>query len=71
MPIYNGIEFIEESVSTIRYQTYANWELIIGINGHPPDSEVYQIAKKSNFISLRFLPLKSKLPSFVLDRSAP
>ena len=46
MPIYNGIEFIEESVSTIKYQTYANWELIIGINGHPPDSEVYQIAKK-------------------------
>ena len=46
MPIYNGIEFIEESVSTILYQTYKEWELIIGINGHPPNSDVYQIAKK-------------------------
>ena len=46
MPIYNGIEFIEESVSSILNQTYTQWELIIGINGHPPNSEVYQIAKK-------------------------
>ena len=45
MPIYNGIEFIEESISTIKYQKYKNWELIIGINGHPENSEVYQIAK--------------------------
>ena len=46
MPIYNGIEFIEESVSSIRAQTYTNWQLIIGINGHSANSEVYQIAKK-------------------------
>ena len=46
MPIYNGIEFIEESVNSIKNQKYINWELIIGINGHPKDSEVYQIAKK-------------------------
>jgi len=45
MPIYNGIEFINESVSSILEQTYDNWELLIGINGHPPNSEVYQIAK--------------------------
>lgn len=46
MPIYNGIEFIDESVPSIINQTYTEWELIIGINGHPPDSTVYQIAKK-------------------------
>jgi len=46
LPIYNGIEFINESVPTIIYQTYNNWELIIGINGHPKDSEVYKEAKK-------------------------
>lgn len=46
MPIYNGIEFIDESVSTILYQTYENWELIIGINGHPKESNVYNIAKE-------------------------
>jgi glycosyltransferase involved in cell wall biosynthesis len=46
IPIYNGIEFIEESVSSVLNQTYDQWELLIGINGHPQDSEVYKIAKK-------------------------
>ena len=46
MPIYNGIEFIDESVSSIVRQTYDNWELLIAVNGHPPDSDVYKIAKK-------------------------
>ena len=46
MPIYNGIEFIDESVNSIINQKYTNWELIIGINGHPPNSDVYNIAKK-------------------------
>ena len=46
MPIYNGIEFIEESVSSILRQKYDQWELLIGINGHPPNSNVYKIAKE-------------------------
>lgn len=45
MPVYNGIEFINESVSSILDQTYDKWELLIGINGHPENSEVYKIAK--------------------------
>jgi len=45
MPIYNGIEFIEESVSSILDQTYTSWELLIGINGYPAESDVYKIAK--------------------------
>ena len=45
-PIYNGIEFIEESVSSILNQTYDQWELIIGINGHLENSDVYKIAKE-------------------------
>jgi teichuronic acid biosynthesis glycosyltransferase TuaG len=53
MPIYNGIEFIEESVPSILNQTYTHWELIIGINGHPPNSEVYQIAKKYEQVDSR------------------
>jgi glycosyltransferase involved in cell wall biosynthesis len=45
MPIYNGIEFIDESVSSILRQNYDKWELIIGINGHPSESDVYRRAK--------------------------
>ena len=46
IPIYNGVEFIHESVSSVINQSYENWELLIGINGHPQDSDVYKIAKK-------------------------
>ena len=45
MPIYNGINFIDESVSSVLNQTYDKWELIIGVNGHPKNSDVFQIAK--------------------------
>jgi glycosyltransferase involved in cell wall biosynthesis len=45
LPIYNGIEFIEESITSILKQTFNEWELLIGINGHPPNSEVYLKAK--------------------------
>jgi teichuronic acid biosynthesis glycosyltransferase TuaG len=51
MPIYNGIEFIDESISTILYQNYPHWELIIGVNGHPPNSEVFNIAKSYELIN--------------------
>lgn len=45
IPIYNGIEFIEESVSSVLDQTYDKWELLIGINGHSENSDVYKTAK--------------------------
>ena len=53
MPIYNGIEFINESVNSVIIQTFIEWELIIGINGHPPNSEVYKIAKQYEDIDER------------------
>lgn len=46
IPIYNGIEFIEEAINSIKDQTYKEWEVIIGINGHLSNSDVYQIAKE-------------------------
>ena len=46
MPIYNGIEFINESVSSIINQSYKEWELIIGINGRDEKSKEYQISKE-------------------------
>lgn len=51
IPIYNGIEFINDSVSSVLEQTYEEWELIIAVNGHPENSTVYQIAKEYESIS--------------------
>ena len=65
MPIYNGIEFIEESVSSVLQQSFEEWELLIGVNGHPENSDVYQIAKKYEEKSIKirvfdFYTLKGK-----------
>tara|TARA_A100001015_G_C15018434_1_gene726722 strand:- start:1551 stop:2213 length:663 start_codon:yes stop_codon:yes gene_type:complete len=44
IPIYNGIEYINESVSSVLEQTYDDWEIIIGVNGHEEHSNVYKMA---------------------------
>jgi len=53
IPIYNGIEFINESVSSVLRQSYVEWELIIGINGHQQNSNVYKIAKEYENLSTK------------------
>lgn len=55
MPIYNGIEFIDESVKSVLNQTYTNWELLIGVNGHPSNSNVFQKAKSFESNQIRVL----------------
>jgi len=49
MPLYNGIEFLDESVPSIINQTYTNWELIIGINGHTGPAATDIINKVKSF----------------------
>ena len=44
IPIYNGIEYINESVSSVLEQTYDDWEIIIGVNGQQENSNVYKMA---------------------------
>ncbi len=53
IPIYNGIEFINDSVPSILMQTFENWELLIGVNGHCQNSDVYQKAKLYESIDKR------------------
>ncbi len=51
IPIYNGIEFINESVGSVLKQSYPHWEIIIGVNGHSQNSDVYMKAKKMEKVS--------------------
>jgi len=46
MPIFNGIEYIDESIASVLAQTIGSsrWELLIGINGHAANSAVFQKA---------------------------
>jgi glycosyltransferase involved in cell wall biosynthesis len=53
IPVYNGIEYLEESVGSVLKQTHKKWQLIIGINGHSENSEVhkkaYEIVEKTDY----------------------
>ena len=45
IPLYNGIEFLEETLLSIRNQSFQDYEVLIGVNGHPPNSSIFQKAK--------------------------
>ena len=61
MPIYNGIEYINESVMSVLCQSYDKWELIIGINGHPPDSDCLHIAKTYELLNSNITVIESNI----------
>jgi glycosyltransferase involved in cell wall biosynthesis len=45
IPLYNGIEYLEEAIESVRSQTFDSWEILIGVNGWGSESnEVYQKA---------------------------
>jgi glycosyltransferase involved in cell wall biosynthesis len=37
IPLFNGIEYIKDTLISIRQQVYSNWRVIIGVNGHGQD----------------------------------
>jgi len=61
IPLYNGIEFLLQAMSSVVNQTYEKWELIIGVNGYSPNSIVEQHAehlKKLFFIHRNQIHIK-------------
>jgi glycosyltransferase involved in cell wall biosynthesis len=45
IPLYNGIEFLEECIQSVLSQTHHHFEILVGVNGHSVDSDVYVQAK--------------------------
>jgi hypothetical protein len=79
IPIYNGIEFLPESLQSIEEQEYQNYEVQIGINGWPPGSQTWKtamdiaqtskIAKKLHVIDLPEIRGKSEALNEMVKRS--
>ena len=57
IPLYNGVEFIDESVESVKKQTFEDWKCIIGVNGHDSNSEIYNIACKYQSDKIKVLDL--------------
>lgn len=62
IPVYNGINFLEQCLNSIKNQSYSKWEVIIGINGHLEYSSVYNYAKKfeNDRIFVKYYPTHGK-----------
>ena len=45
IPLYNGINFLKECLVSVNNQSYTNWEVIVGINGHLDYSSTMMRAK--------------------------
>jgi len=39
IPLYNGVEYLEEALESVKRQTYNDWIGIIGVNGHGQSGE--------------------------------
>jgi glycosyltransferase involved in cell wall biosynthesis len=70
IPVYNGIEFLKECIDSVIIQTYTDWEVLIGVNGHGEDGgEVGKIANTMAALDARISvyiqppPLKGKVES--------
>ena len=48
--LYNGIEFLEEALDSVLEQTYKDFEVIIGVNGHGPDEKENHVLSKAQEI---------------------
>jgi glycosyltransferase involved in cell wall biosynthesis len=47
--LYNGIEYLNDSLYSVLAQSYSDWEVLIGVNGHGPSNEnniVYERARQ-------------------------
>ena len=49
IPLYNGIEYLPEAIHSVLQQTYTNWKILVGINGHGDKS--IQLANQVREIS--------------------
>jgi len=72
MPIYNGIEYINDSITSVNFQTFTDWKLLIGINGHPANSDVYKKACEYKSDKIEVIDFdfggKSKTLNSLIDR---
>ena len=53
MPLYNGIDFIHDSIPSVIAQSFTDWELIVGVNGHCANSPTFNIAKQYEMVDAR------------------
>lgn len=72
IPVFNGVEFLEECLKSIISQTFQEWDVLIGLNGHGTDGgyvchQILDILARSSDPRIRLIvqgpPLQGKVES--------
>ena len=58
VPVYNGAQFLEETVASVRRQTWQNWELLL-VDDCSKDQS-YEIMKRLAAVDPRIVPLQQE-----------
>jgi teichuronic acid biosynthesis glycosyltransferase TuaG len=46
LAFYNGIEYLKQAIDSVKAQTYRDWLLVVGVNGHPLRTDGRGVADK-------------------------
>ena len=65
IPIYNGVEFFKECIESVKLQDFQDFQIIIGVNGHPPISDTYKSVL--NQTRETFIDYAKKIDILILD----
>lgn len=55
IPVYNGSEFAYECITSVKQQTFQDFEVIIGVNGHPINSSVENTLRQYESDNIRII----------------
>lgn len=74
IPLYNGIEFLDDCIKSVKKQSYTTWELLIGVNGYDTNSNIFKKAKtyETEFIKVYDLGLtgcKSRALNLLVEKA--
>lgn len=53
IPIYNGLEFLDECLQSVYSQTFKDYEILLGLNGHEINGETYNFLRTYQSDKLR------------------
>lgn len=72
MPLFNGVEFFNDSIKSIFDQTYTDWELLIGVNGHGAieATQIFNKLKKYNDLRVKYSFFSFKSKTLTLNKLA-
>jgi glycosyltransferase involved in cell wall biosynthesis len=70
IPFYNGLEFLPHTLQSVLKQTYTEYEVLIGVNGHEKDSDVWNRVVELASVDSRIRVLHYQIPPKTINKKS-